>query len=684
VSQRPRVALYCRVSTEEQRERQSIATQREFGERYCQLHELPVTEFYIDDGVSGTVPLENRPGGKRILDDARRRKFNQLLVFRLDRLGRETRLILNVVAELEKYDIRVRSMTEEFDTATSTGRLMLTMLSGFAAHERDAIRERSIAGTNRVAETGAWLGGIVPYGYRKVGEKAAARLIISDAPVAGLEISEADVIRSIYRMAAVEKKSCYVIADYLNALRVPCAYVRDGREILRGKRKQRTSGVWTPGRIRNLIVSATYKGKHEYGKRAKNAGRQLITRDVPAIVDEATWEKAQSVLKSNILFSKRSAKNQYLLRGLIKCGLCGLTYVGLSGTRPNGKRNFYYRCNGAHSKALFSSKGRCQSKAISGDYVEDQVWSDVECFLRNPAPVLEQLQTRLAADANRSEHAVEKLARLEGLLAQKADERNRVVGLYRRGRLSDTELDSQLDEIRKEELALEAQIAELRHKLAGTKSIESTIKSAEALLEKLRVRLDETVSWEQKRRLIEVLVAGVRVDTFEECGVKQTNITVSYRFSHPDQAMPLVLPQSYSTGCVVRIPTEPKTIGDHIRRRRLALKMLQKEVAERIGVDQCSIFNWEANASNPGVQYTPAIISFLGYNPLPQATNLGGQLVRKRTTLGLTQKEAAERLGVDPSTLAKWERGNREPRGVFLTRVKQFLKSESERKSEVA
>src|SRR6202163_2674820 len=191
-----KVALYLRVSTEEQRDRQSIETQRDFGERVCQLHQLQTVRFYVDDGVSGTVPMELRSAGKQVLEDARRGQFDQLLVFRLDRLGRETRLILNVVAELEKFGVRVKSMTEEFDTATSTGRLMLTMLSGFAAHERDAIRERSIAGTNRVAEAGAWLGGIVPYGYRKVGEKgdgevvdghlrlkAARKLGITEVPV---------------------------------------------------------------------------------------------------------------------------------------------------------------------------------------------------------------------------------------------------------------------------------------------------------------------------------------------------------------------------------------------------------------------------------------------------------------------------------------------------------------------
>src|ERR1700690_2218687 len=173
------VGVYVRVSTEEQRERQSIVTQREFGTRYCDLHELPIHETYADDGVSGTVPLESRPGGIRLLEDARNHKFDQLLVFKLDRLGRDTRLILNAVAELEKRGVRVRSMTEEFDTATATGRLMLTMLSGFAAHERELIRERSVAGTDRLARAGAWLGGIVPYGYRKEGEDKDARIEVN-------------------------------------------------------------------------------------------------------------------------------------------------------------------------------------------------------------------------------------------------------------------------------------------------------------------------------------------------------------------------------------------------------------------------------------------------------------------------------------------------------------------------
>jgi len=175
-------------------------------------------------------------------------------------------------------------------------------------------------------------------------------------------------------------------------------------------------------------------------------------------VTEATWSKAQKTLRQNFLFGVRSARHQYLLRGLIKCGLCGLTYTGLAANRPNGRQEFYYKCNGAHSPCIYAAQGRCMSKAVRGDHLEEQVWSDVEMFLRNPEPVLEQLHARLESDAKGSDQIRKQVTRLEGLLAQKAAERSRVVGLYRRGRLTDADLDAQMEEIGKEETALEARL----------------------------------------------------------------------------------------------------------------------------------------------------------------------------------------------------------------------------------
>src|SRR5918995_5382169 len=83
-----RVALCLRVSSEEQRDRETIEIQREFLEQYCRLYGLEVVQIYADDGVSGTVPLHGRPEGRRLLEDAKEGKFSTLLVYRLDRLGR--------------------------------------------------------------------------------------------------------------------------------------------------------------------------------------------------------------------------------------------------------------------------------------------------------------------------------------------------------------------------------------------------------------------------------------------------------------------------------------------------------------------------------------------------------------------------------------------------------------------
>jgi DNA-binding XRE family transcriptional regulator len=91
------------------------------------------------------------------------------------------------------------------------------------------------------------------------------------------------------------------------------------------------------------------------------------------------------------------------------------------------------------------------------------------------------------------------------------------------------------------------------------------------------------------------------------------------------------------------------------------------------GVDKSSIHNRETNVCEPELKYMPAVIRFLGYNPLPPGNGCGDRLVQCRTALGLSQRESAARLGVDQSTLARWERGERQPAGKFAQRVLRFL-----------
>ncbi len=529
------VGIYVRVSTEEQRERQSIQTQREFAARYCDLHQLHVFETYADDGVSGTVPIEQRPGTTRLLTDARKGKFDQLLVYKLDRLGRETLLILKAVDELKKLGVRVRSMTEEFDSATAAGNLMLTLLSGFAAHEREVIRERSVAGTNRLAEAGAWLGGIVPYGYRKQGEKAQARIVPSEEQIPGFSMSEADVVRTIYCMSGVEKKSCQKIADFLNRASVPCGSSEPG------KRNRRLAPIWRPSHVRNMIISRTYMGEHLFGKRARNRNRKVIVREVPAIVSEQTWQAAQQVLQANRIEASRNTRQPYLLRGLIKCGLCGLTFCGMRIKRQNGH---YYRCNGRQqARGLYGIDGKkCPARTLNGGYVERLVWADIESFPRNPGEILEKLRQRLSMQDGERQRRQQELDDLTGPAEEL--ERERVLALFRRGRIDDATLDQQLDQVDAEAADLQNDIEAVKRELvAGDRTAQ--LQSAEALLETLRKRLAGPVPYELKRRIVEILVEKVEANTVERWGVDQSEITISYRFSQPDEPAPLVLPRSH-------------------------------------------------------------------------------------------------------------------------------------------
>jgi len=124
-----------------------------------------------------------------------------------------------------------------------------------------------------------------------------------------------------------------------------------------------------------------------------------------------------------------------------------------------------------------------------------------------------------------------------------------------------------------------------------------------------------------------------------------------------------------------------KTLGDHLRKKRLDLKLLQKEVAEKIGTSETSVFHWENNHTTPFVAFMPRIIEFLGYVPnLISSNSLGGKIIVYRKIHGLTQKELASQLGVDPSTLGRWERGESKPPKKIMKKLKSFLWAGRKRK----
>ena len=121
-------------------------------------------------------------------------------------------------------------------------------------------------------------------------------------------------------------------------------------------------------------------------------------------------------------------------------------------------------------------------------------------------------------------------------------------------------------------------------------------------------------------------------------------------------------------------PQELKTLGDHLRKRRLDLKLLQRQVALTLGVEEATIWNWENNYSSPKLHYIPRIIQFLGYVPFNnQAKTLGERIVNYRRLSGITQKELAKSLGVAPTTLARWERNKGKPNKRHLPKLAHLL-----------
>jgi transcriptional regulator with XRE-family HTH domain len=121
-------------------------------------------------------------------------------------------------------------------------------------------------------------------------------------------------------------------------------------------------------------------------------------------------------------------------------------------------------------------------------------------------------------------------------------------------------------------------------------------------------------------------------------------------------------------------PTTPKTVGEAIRKRRLDLNLRQIDVAAIIDCDEISVVNWEKGRWTPHIKHMPGIRRFLGYNPLPAGSSIAERIVVHRKSCGLTQKEFAGQVDVDPSTLAKWERGEREPRGRYADAVSERLR----------
>lgn len=175
-----RVATYERVSSETQRERETIKTQTDaLTRRLACESDIEVTARYVDDGVSGTIPLAQRIAGGRLLEDAAAGRFDELWVVTTDRLGRDAPDVMLSLRRLRWLGVRIMTISGEVTPLVGD---IMTVIDDNA---RETFLANSARGIARAAREGRYTGGIVAYGYRVDGLKQAARLVADGTPVAG-------------------------------------------------------------------------------------------------------------------------------------------------------------------------------------------------------------------------------------------------------------------------------------------------------------------------------------------------------------------------------------------------------------------------------------------------------------------------------------------------------------------
>lgn len=514
-----KAAIYIRVSSDDQRERETIKTQVDEIDRYLGAHpDLVPFDWYRDDGVSGTIPLAERPEGGRLHGDARAGKFDVILITRADRLGRDVVDLMQTRELFESLGIHLVGIVEPLDNE-----MTFDLLAILAKYERRRFLARSREGIERAVKEGRYTGGIVPYGYRVQGEQGTARLVPDDRIVWG-DKSAADIIRLLFDLVGRLRWSCRQVCDYFNELGVPTHYVKDGRSVggkSRGHRQQRTSGLWRPNRILRLVRETSYRGEPRFGKRSTTRN-EVLSGNCPPLVSTELWHAAQDAIMEKRSAAPSALQRRYLLRSLIVCGNCGRAFTGNMHKRDG---RTWYRCCGRGAYRGLGHDG-CISKLIDGDALEALVLDDIVRFLRNPGDVIDELTVECASDATAAVAESERVI-LQGRLDQLDHRRQRLVSLLTAELITEDEFRAQAIELSDSRGRVASRLAALTQVAAP--AADSVFPGD--LLEELRQRVDAGLTREQMFEIVGLLVARIRAHTERESRYKATiHVEIEYRF----------------------------------------------------------------------------------------------------------------------------------------------------------
>lgn len=340
-----KVAIYVRVSTNAQAEEgYSIDEQIDKLKSYCQIKDWTVYDVYKDGGFSGGNI--NRPALEKMIVDAKKKRFDTVLVYKLDRLSRSQKDTLFLIEDVfSKNDISFLSLQENFDTSTPFGKAMVGLLSVFAQLEREQIKERMQLGMIGRAKSGKpMMFTNVSFGYTY--SPKTQQLTINQA--------EAVIVKRIFNKFLGGMSPLRLMA-YLNENNI----LRNGKE-------------WNYQGIQRILRNPVYIGKIKYNN-------VIYPGLHEPIIDEESYYKAQKLLDARqdemrVKGKNRQFKAKYMLSGTAKCGYCGAPLrIKIGNKRLDGTRLKVYQCCNRYPRKYAVVTYNDNKKCNSGNYQKEDL-----------------------------------------------------------------------------------------------------------------------------------------------------------------------------------------------------------------------------------------------------------------------------------------------------------------------
>jgi site-specific DNA recombinase len=483
-----RCAIYTRKSTTEglDSDFNTLDAQREAAEHYirAQAHQgwniLPA--HYDDGGFTGANT--ERPALQRLLDDVERGDVDLVVVYKVDRLSRSLLDFARLMERFDKTGVGFVSVTQNFDTSSSMGRLVLNILLSFAQFERELISERTRDKIQAARRRGKWTGGQVSLGYRAEPDGRGLTIIPE----------EADLVRMMFELY-VQTRSTGYVCHRLNELGFSTKKHTSKKGKVRGGKRWHKSAVYQV--LRNPLYVGKIRGK----------GGELHRAQHESIVPLATFEKVAALMTERTTGRlRRNRKAEYLLTGILRCGPCSSAMTTGLGTGRKGQRYRYYRC--VHQQ---SYGGHCPTGLLPAAKLEDAVVAHVK-DVATKGDIRQRILDRFfdekpALAAAEAERTV-LLTRIDDLNA----ESKRLLGAFSAaGAGGGNTLAKRLGEIEAETDHLRIQLGEVEDRVRAMTSAKGQVERVTRMLESFSPMWDALIPHE-RRELLHLLVQRVTVD----------------------------------------------------------------------------------------------------------------------------------------------------------------------------